>query len=293
VDTDDSSEEQVLHMNQKIPAITKQLYLKKSSNTNADTNNTDEDTQDSDNANITPPKATIIDISNTTDSDSDDTVAENRTKKMPAIATDNNTDLTQAHKPNPNPTPYTLVQTKKKATRRVTVTNPDEMGTPEKMDESSTAPNTPTTPTSPVPVVTPPIIDTKKECRYLAIVTVPPSTDPWKVFTDLLKMFLQHIQDQTTKKLHIAPWDPDLDNASLIKKPKDFPDGTVKNRPKYATYFSGYPNPPRKKESKVYLKIRFVTTAPQDMTFELEAMGQELSESIAEDMSIFFALCYL
>jgi hypothetical protein len=112
---------------------------------------------------------------------------------------------------------------------------------------------------------------------------------PLKVFTDLRKKFLQHIQDQTTKKLHIAPWDPDLESASLIKKPKDFPDGTVKNQTKYATCFSGYPNPRRNKESKVYLKIRFVTTDPQDMPFELEAMGQELSESITEDMSIFLS----
>jgi spore germination cell wall hydrolase CwlJ-like protein len=72
VDTDDLSEEQVLHMNQKPPAITKQLYLKKSPNNNVDTTNTDEDTQDSDAAYTTPPKHTIIDISNTTDSDSND-----------------------------------------------------------------------------------------------------------------------------------------------------------------------------------------------------------------------------
>jgi hypothetical protein len=82
------------------------------------------------------------------------------------------------------------------------------MGTPEKMDESTENPTTPTTPT---PVDTPPIIDSKRECRYLVIVTVPPFTKPWKAFTDLLKKFLEYIQDQTTKKLYIAPWDPELE----------------------------------------------------------------------------------
>jgi hypothetical protein len=35
--------------------------------------------------------------------------------------------------------------------------------------------------------------------------------------------------------------------------------------------------------------MRFVTTAPQDMPSELEEMGQELSESIAEEMSVFLS----
>jgi hypothetical protein len=64
------------------------------------------------------------------------------------------------------------------------VNHPEEMSTPKKMDESMETPKTPTTPT---PIDTPPIIDSKRECQYLVIVTVPPFTKPWKAFTDLSK----------------------------------------------------------------------------------------------------------
>jgi hypothetical protein len=233
------------------------------------------------------PEHNIIDISKTPDSDSDKASIEYLDKKMPAIeatvANNNNQDQ--------DDNPYTLVQAKKKKAkktqRKVTVTTPDEMASPDKMEEEST---TPTTPPRLSTIDSPQTIDTKKACRYLVIVTVPPcSTEPWKAFTDLLKKFLQYIQDQTTKKLHIATWDKELEAASLIRKPRDFPDGTAKNRNTYVTYFSGYPNPQKGKESKVYLKMHFVTTSPQDMPFELEKMGQELSESIAEEMPIFLS----
>jgi hypothetical protein len=39
----------------------------------------------------------------------------------------------------------------------------------------------------------------------------------------------------------------------------------------------------------MYLKMRFVTTAPQDMPFELEEMCQALSESIAKEKIIFLS----
>jgi hypothetical protein len=56
---------------------------------------------------------------------------------------------------------------------------------------------------------------------------------------------------------------------------------------KYVNYFSSYPNPKRGKPSKIYLQVRFVTNAPQDMPFELENMGQELPECIQEEMTVF------
>jgi hypothetical protein len=133
----------------------------------------------------------------------------------------------------------------------------------------------------------PTLIDITRKCRYSVIVSVPPSTEPWKTFSDLLKKFLKSLQEQTTKKLHIAPWDPELGKvADNIKKPSDFPEGLARNRKTYATYCSGYPNPQRGKLSRVYLKVRFVTSSPQDLPFELEKMGQELSEGIQEEMPI-------
>jgi hypothetical protein len=248
----DSSEEEVLHMNK-----TKKKNYKKKLHTNEHTatdndnvNNGDEEQESDDNdkeqesddkaAAKQTPEHHIIDISNTPDSDSDEASIENLAKKMPAIkapvANNNNQDQ--------DDNPYTLVQAKKKKAKktqqRVTVTTPDEMASPDKMEEESTALTTPPRLST---IDSPQTIDTKRACRYLVIVTVPPSTEPWKAFTDLLKKFLQYIQDQTTKKLHIATWDKKLEALSLIKEPRDFPDGTAKNRNTYATYFSGYPNP--------------------------------------------------
>jgi hypothetical protein len=92
---------------------------------------------------------------------------------------------------------------------------------------------------------------------------------------------------QTTNKVHIAQWDPDLrEHVDPIKKPSDLPEGSAKNRSKYSTYFSGYPNPPRRKLSRVYLKVRFVTSSPQELPFDLDKIGQELSEGIQEEMPI-------
>jgi hypothetical protein len=137
-------------------------------------------------------------------------------------------------------------------------------------------------------------IDNDCDCRYSVILSIPPSTEPWKVFTDLLKNFLKSIQEQTTKKLHITPWDPELaKDTPLVKKTSDFPEGSAKNRKKYATYFSGYPNPKRGKPSKVYLKVRFVTKVPADLPSPLTQLGQELSEGIAEEMTVTLAKnCY-
>jgi tRNA G10 N-methylase Trm11 len=133
---------------------------------------------------------------------------------MPAIETPIILDHNQEQDNNP----YTLVQAKKKKTKikqqRVTVTTPEEMGTPDKMEEDTAKTEDPPTPP---PIETPPIINSKRECRYLVIVTAPPSTEPWKAFTDLLKKFLQYIHDQTTKQIYIATWDPERE-ASLKKQ---------------------------------------------------------------------------
>jgi hypothetical protein len=96
------------------------------------------------------------------------------------------------------------------------------------------------------------------------------------------------------KTTHRTMGPPELaEDTPLIKKPSDFPEGSAKNQKKYATYFSGYPNPKRGKPSKVYLKVRFVTKAPTDIPFPLTQLGQELSEGIAEEMTVSLAKnCY-
>jgi hypothetical protein len=110
VDTDDSSEEQVLHMNKtKKITTTKKLHLKTYTNTNEDTANNEEDTQDSDDVEG-PRQATIIDISNTSNSETDEDSDDNLAKKMPAIKAPINLDLNQEQDTNP----YTLVQARKK-----------------------------------------------------------------------------------------------------------------------------------------------------------------------------------
>jgi hypothetical protein len=54
-------------------------------------------------------------------------------------------------------------------------------------------------------------------------------------------------------------------------------------------YFSGYPNPKKGKISKVYLKVRFVTNELDKPPFDLERLGQELSESVKDEMAVFLA----
>jgi hypothetical protein len=89
------------------------------------------------------------------------------------------------------------------------------------------------------------------------------------------------IHDQASNKIHISTWDPELEETEKrIKKSKHFPEGLPKNRKHFANYFSSYPNPKKGKTSKVYLKVRFVTSEPDKLPFNLAQMGQELSESV-------------
>jgi hypothetical protein len=129
------------------------------------------------------------------------------------------------------------------------------MATPDDMEEDS-EPDDPTpTPGEPAPA------DTSCDCRYLVILSIPPSTEPWKVFTDLLRTSPKNILQISTRTNYqetthrtVGPRTRDEDTL-LIKKPSDFPEGSARNRKKYVTYFSGYPNPKRGKPSKVYLKV--------------------------------------
>jgi hypothetical protein len=125
-----------------------------------------------------------------------------------------------------------------KRQRHVTINTPTE--TPPTMNAIADSVPPPSVPGEPSQ------INIKRECtRYSVIVSVPPSTEPWKTFADLVKQFLKSIQEQTTNKVHIAQWDPDLgEHDDPIKKPSDLPEGSAKNRSKFSTYFSGYPNPP-------------------------------------------------
>jgi hypothetical protein len=214
---------------------------------------------------------------------------DNLARKMPAkddITPNDTTNLTITQDQEANNDSFTLVWSKKKKSK--TTQRRATLATPDAVDENN-APEESPPPPNPIPEGVD-AINTQLECRYSVIVSVPASTEPWKAFTDLLEQFLKSIQEQTTKKLFITPWDQELaESKNLIKKPNDFPEGSAKKWKMYATYFSGYPNPKRGKPSKVYLKVRFVTNAPQDMPFNLENMGQELSKSLAEEMTVSLA----
>jgi hypothetical protein len=204
---------------------------------------------------------------------------------LPANNNQDNTsddELEIPTKPDDDSTEFTPVSNKR--TKDTTTPRQVRMATPDDMEED-TAPGDPApTPEEPTPT------DNNRDCRYSVILYIPPSTELWKVFTDLLKQFLKSLQEQTSKKLHIVPWDPKLaEDTHLIKKPSDFPEGSAKNRKKSVTYFSGYLNPKRGKPSKVYLKVRFVTKAPNDVPFPLTQLGQELLESIKEEMTVSLA----
>jgi hypothetical protein len=57
-------------------------------------------------------------------------------------------------------------------------------------------------------------------------VTVPPSTEPWKTFQEILKNFLKLIQEQVSKDICITTWDQEqAELEKIIKKPKDPPIG--------------------------------------------------------------------
>jgi hypothetical protein len=115
-------------------------------------------------------------------------------------------------------------------------------------------------------------------------VTVPPSTEPWKAFQEILKKFLKLIQERVSKDIFIATWDKESDELEkTIKKPRDLPEGAAKNQKHFANYFSGYLNPRKGKESKLYLKVRFITAHPNKLDIALDDFGQELSESITEE----------
>ena len=131
---------------------------------------------------------------------------------------------------------------------------------------------------------------TFKECRYSLMVTVPPSKDPWPVFVNLLRKFLKLIQEQVHKNVWISTWDKEMETTEkIIKLPKDFPTGSAKNRKHFSNYFSGYPNPRKDKESKVFLKVRFITRFASSLPFPLEKIGQEIQDLIPQDLTVYLS----
>jgi hypothetical protein len=112
-----------------------------------------------------------------------------------------------------------------------------------------------------LPVVPGPL----KECRYSLIITIPPSDKPWMKLTEILRKTLKFLQDNTTPDLWIANWDNEQDaEETIVKTAKDIPEGKAINRKHFAHLFSGYPNPKKDKTSKVFLKVRFLTEAPEN-----------------------------
>jgi hypothetical protein len=100
---------------------------------------------------------------------------------------------------------------------------------------------------------------------------------------------LKLIQDQVSKDIFIATWDQEqAELEKIIKKPKDLPECAAKYRKHFANYFSGYLNPRKGKESKFYLKVRFITSHPNKLDISLDDLGQELSESITEEIPEIF-----
>jgi hypothetical protein len=146
-------------------------------------------------------------------------------------------------------------------------------------------------PSSPTTLVEPTPTDIRNECRYSITITVQSSPDPWKEFTNTLQKLFKLIHEQVHDQIHIAPWDPEYDTTEpIIKTSKDFPAGVAKNRKHYANYFSGYPNPKKNKVSRIYLKVRFLAPEPDLLPFDLEDMGQELSDSVADELpDVFFS----
>jgi hypothetical protein len=145
------------------------------------------------------------------------------TTKPPIQDNTSEDELEISTKPDDDSTDFTPVHN----TRKKNTTTPRQVGmaTPDdNMDVEADPDAPPPTPGDPIP------IDNDRDCRYSVILSIPPSTEPWKVFTDLLKNFLKSIQEQTTKKLHIALWDPELaEDTPLIKKPSEFPEDSAKN----------------------------------------------------------------
>ena len=133
------------------------------------------------------------------------------------------------------------------------------------------------------------VTDFTKEQRFQVIISIPPTKTPWTNFTTSLREFLKFIHEQVHEDIYIGPWESDSD-AKPIKQPKDFPEGLVKNRPLYAEYFSGYPNPksPNKgNESKVFLKVRFIMDEPDKLPFPLHDLGKEIGQDLPQELHVF------
>ena len=202
--------------------------------------------------------------------DSDDSLDLTKIIYKPPKKKDQSTnpDNNNAAIENSNNTKKPNETTTNKITRKVIINPPLEENNDTEMHSP---PSTPINLTEPTP------IDINKECRYSVTISIQPSPEPWKAFHTTLQQLLKLIQEQVHTKIHIATWDPELDETEkIIKTPNDFPEGAAKNRKHFANYFSGYPNPKRNKASKIYLKVRFTTPEPEKLPFTLANMGQEL-----------------
>jgi hypothetical protein len=115
---------------------------------------------------------------------------------------------------------------------------------------------------------------------------VPLSTEPWKILAELLRKLLKLIHDQASNKIYITTWDEELaDTENIIKKPANFPDGLPKNANTTQTTSVDILTP-KKERLPGYLKVRFITPTPSKLPFDLDQLGQELSESVSDELPI-------
>jgi serine-aspartate repeat-containing protein C/D/E len=186
-----------------------------------DSDDEDSDEDDEDNSDATNPEMENQEDSDNNDSDGSD--KNNDTQNDQAMETDlteadndkNNKKKKEKENKKKTVTVNTEIETdadeeaaekettnnnkqkKKKKKVQVRTDNGSDKGNE---DELSGAENEPEQPT----INEPTLVDIHRDCRYNTIMTVPPSTDPWKAFAELLKKFLKLIQEQVSDKIHIS-----------------------------------------------------------------------------------------
>ena len=126
------------------------------------------------------------------------------------------------------------------------------------------------------------------DIRYGYMVKLPATDEPLKKFAETLKKLLKLLQEQVHKNLYLGMWNPSdqPDATQYWKTPKDIPAGNIADRMHFFNFCGKYVNPARKKEDKLFLKIRLVTPTPQALPIPLKDIGKELSELIEEKLNV-------
>lgn len=127
-----------------------------------------------------------------------------------------------------------------------------------------------------------PLIITK-DCRYTFQVKVTACESPFQFVVEKFTSFFKFLQNSVGKDLSIATWDDDVEKEKIFSKPQQFPKTT--DTTKWTALWGNWISVKPQQAGTVFLKVRFVTKSPENLTKRLTDIG-ELRDEISASTGV-------